>query len=377
MQANESPHGALSAVEAHQWSGGRGEVALGRAGVWLGCACPRQALLSLRCRGWVGAGPAPGGCCSRSAPTHLQLWFGSGFSPAASGETPPKSPRLGARWGRCRTLLPSFASSPGAAAGAAEQSADHQVGAAAAVCPASLPQEPGACLRELHLQPEEAAGVCAGGEREAGERGALPQGPGARVQVQVSSKQRGAAEHSLALTAAAEPETRAAVLAASKNGGTGRGAGQAAAVLGWLPLLGSASGSAMDWEKPSAAGCPQGEGQEPLFLSLMLLLPTRAAISNLPAPPVPQAAPDPLSLLPHSPQPLVSPPRSFIQVGIPRGDVGIVSLMQAAAAAQQLPACPAKPPSRALGGWGQAAQVQRATFTPETSQPSSSEVSPC
>lgn len=83
--------------------------------------------------------------------------------------------------------LASLAST-GPAPGAAEQGADHQVGAAAAVCPPSIQEEPGARVRELHQQPEEAAGVCAGGAGEAGKRGALPQGPGSRVQVQVSTQ---------------------------------------------------------------------------------------------------------------------------------------------------------------------------------------------
>lgn len=77
----------------------------------------------------------------------------------------PKAPLPGTR-GDCMTL--TSLASPGPAAGAAEQGADHQVGAAAAVRPPSFQEKPGARFRELHLQPEEAAGVRAGGAREAG-----------------------------------------------------------------------------------------------------------------------------------------------------------------------------------------------------------------
>lgn len=77
----------------------------------------------------------------------------------------PEAPLPGTR-GDCMTL--TSLASPGPAAGAAEQGADHQVGAAAAVCPPSFQEKPGARFRELHLQPEEAAGVRAGGAREAG-----------------------------------------------------------------------------------------------------------------------------------------------------------------------------------------------------------------
>ena len=44
--------------------------------------------------------------------------------------------------GGCVTL--ASLASPGPAAGAAEQGADHQVGAAAAVCPPSFQEKPGA-----------------------------------------------------------------------------------------------------------------------------------------------------------------------------------------------------------------------------------------
>lgn len=67
----------------------------------------------------------------------------------------------------------------------------------------------------------------------------MPQGPGPRVQVQVSSMGREAAECLLAWRGFSEREANAIALDGAKNWGTGSREGQGTPVPDWFPILGS------------------------------------------------------------------------------------------------------------------------------------------